>query len=339
MMRRAFVAALVLGLFLNGAVAAAPGNAAYVTPAMLRAFVRTALPTAPTYFRSLRGGVSRTTGAYIYFALSPSFAKVCPTCMVADEFATADSNERFATEADWPIPATWTIAQAGVFLQKNITPLMVGTPAKHGKDSDGNAWVDWFNAKTRTFVYAQTYQASGGGNHVDVRIGHYVPVNAHYVKWARLTPDERTDLSSGIEQLVTAATSASSGNFVSLRGVQSDPKYADYKPTQTFGTVLTGCEIDGTFADETGAGVSGKWIMGCDTPDIGDKQADMLELIRSAVAAALPAGFTVTTDPKYAGDDDFRWDRSSDMTSIDITHYANDDGTVEYHIQIYHYTS
>jgi len=64
-----------------------------------------------------------------------------------------------------------------------------------------------------------------------------------------------------------------------------------------------------------------------------------LELIRQAVAGALPYGFTVTTDPQYLGTNDYRWDRSSDSVAVWIWTYDNDDGTTDYHIQIAHFLS
>ena len=72
---------------------------------------------------------------------------------------------------------------------------------------------------------------------------------------------------------------------------------------------------------------------------MGGAKADILELIRSAVATALPSGFVPTTDPKDLGIADYRWDRSSDSTEVELSSGDESDGTIEYHIEIYHFTT
>jgi hypothetical protein len=130
-----------------------------------------------------------------------------------------------------------------------------------------------------------------------------------------------------------------SDNFTSLRGRATDKDNNYFDTNVSFGEFLTSCTVDGIFASLSASGGTSKWILECDTPSLGGSKSDVEEVIRSAIAGALPDGFTTTTDPKYLGTSDYRWDRSSDSISVDITAHDNSDGTFGYNLEIYHYTS
>jgi hypothetical protein len=317
-------------------LARAAGASVPNTAAQLHKIVMALLAGTPTYFRSLRSGVKTTGAEEIDFKNAAAFSKICPGCTIADEYATANTDERFAVTGNWPMPLSATLAQKAAFVAKNFAALVKGYAYTHGKNSDGELWFDWTKGTPTTFLYLETYHSKSNSG-IEVRVGHYLAVSANFVKWARLTADQKTDLTSGVEQLVTAGTLAGANNFSTLRGAATDKNNNYFKVNQTFGTVLTECDVDGIFADEASSGGTGKWILECQTPDLGGTKAANLELIRSAVVTALPGGFTPTTDPKYLGTDDYRWDRSSDSVSVNIWSDDNGDGTILYHVQIFHY--
>jgi hypothetical protein len=340
MFGRAIVLGLCIAVLASGGSPAARAAASVpTTPQQLHKVMVATLAAVPRYFAPLRGPVKSTGEGEILFTLSASFAKLCPGCAVTDEYATAQNNERFAVTGNWPVPPAWTNAQKIAYIQTNIAPLVKGYAYTHGKTSDGQLWFEWLKGSPATFVYLETYR-NKSYNGIQIRVGHYVPVNINYVKWARLTADQRTDLSSGVERLVTAGTNYGAQNFAPLRGAATDKDNNYFHVNQTFGSVLTDCDVDGIFADEGSSGGTGKWILECQTPYVGGTKADILELIRSAIASALPSGFVPTTDPKYLGTADYRWDRSSDLTEVELsTSDPLSDGTITYYIRIYHFTT
>jgi len=93
------------------------------------------------------------------------------------------------------------------------------------------------------------------------------------------------------------------------------------------------------FSTLSGSDTTPKWILECETPSLGGDKSDVEEIIRAAAANAVPGDFTVTTDPKYTSMLDYRWDRSSDSVSVEISSYDNGDGTFTYHVEIYHFLS
>ena len=342
MLHRAIVLGMIIGLFSLSDLPiarASAGTSIPGTPEQLHKIMTAVIAAAPAYFATLRAGVQSTVAGGIYFNLSPAFGKLCPGCTVADEFATAQTNERFAMQGDWPLPLRTTPAQKSAFVQNNLAPLVKGYAYTHGNTDNGELWFQWAKGSPAQFVYAQTYHSKAASG-ITIRVGHFVPVNVNYVQWARLTPAQRTDLTNGVVELVTAGESAGAGNFASLRGAATDKDNDYFHVNQTFGTVLTGCAVDGIFSNLGGSnGGTGKWILECDTPPLGGPKADVLELIRSAVASALTDNFTATTDPKYLQGSAYRWDRSQDAISVEITPHDNRDGTTTYDITIYHYTT
>jgi hypothetical protein len=339
-MVRAVVLGLIIGLLSASDLPmarAAAGASIPATPEQLHKILTTVIAAAPAYFVSLRGSVRSTVANGTFFNLTPAFAKICPGCDATDEFATAQTDERFVMQGNWPLPLRTTLAQKAAFVQKTFAPLTKGYSYKHGKNDDGELWFQWEKGSPTTFVYLETYHSKTTSG-IQMRIGHFVSANVNYVPWARLTPAQRTDLTNGVVELVTAGEAAGAGNFASLRGAATDKDNNYFHVNQTFGTVLTGCDVDGVFSNLGGSsGGTGKWILECDTPPLGNPKADVLELLRSAIASALTDNFTATTDPKYLQDSAYRWDRSSDAISVEISSYDNSDGTATYHITIYHY--
>ncbi|HEY5340128.1 MAG TPA: hypothetical protein VIK27_03805, partial [Candidatus Aquilonibacter sp.] len=328
-------AASLCGAGFPAARGAAPSVLALSTPRRLVAIMLPALAQGSANFASLHGGVSSTDDSDIYYKLAPAFKKICPGCTIADEFASANAGERYTVSGNWPVPLTWTLAQKDAYISKYLAPLVSGYKLSHGKNDDGEHWFDWLSA-THMFVYVETYH-SKTTNGFSIRVGHYIPTSVHFEKWVKLSTDQRDGLSKAVASFVQLGVQNGADNFTALRGKATGKDNNYFDPSVSFGDILNSCDIDGIFAtsDETHP----RWFFECETRDLGAPKSEMLELIRQAVAGALPYGFTVTTDPQYLGTNDYRWDRSSDSVAVWIWTYDNDDGTTDYHIQIAHFLS
>jgi hypothetical protein len=156
------------------------------------------------------------------------------------------------------------------------------------------------------------------------------------VPYAILSPTQRDDLAKAIRNFVQVGVADASDNFTSMRGTVSGTDNAYFDANISFGEFLTGCNIDGIPSDAKNS-ITGKWVLECDTPSLGGAKSDVEEIIRSAAYAALPGGFTPTTDPTYLLLSDYRWDRSSDSVAVEVSSNDNGDGTLGYTVEVYHF--
>jgi hypothetical protein len=325
-----FVALMVIG--------AAPPYAHVDTPAQLSSIVRAALSQAPANFAVWRAGVKTADSDGVSYKPSNVLARLCPVCGVADEFASADTDERYTVEFNWLVAKSWSRAQTIAFIQQRIGELLSKFSAQQGTNDDGDSWFDWTKGSPKEFVYVVTFSGSTG-NGFEVRVGRYLGTNLHYTKYARLSAVERGDLAKAIRNFVQLGVQNGSDDFASLRGPATDKDNNYFDANVSFGEFMTHCVVDGVFADESASGGTSKWILECDTPSLGGSKSDIEAVIQSAIVDALPGGFTATTDPKYLGLSDYRWDRSSDSISVEVSSTDNHDGTLDYNIYIYHFKS
>lgn len=319
-------------------IGAAPPHAQVDTPAQLSGIVQAALSQAPANFAAWRAGVKSADSDGVSYKPSTVLLRLCPVCGVADEFASADSDERYTVTFNWLVAKSWSRAQTIAFIQQRIGELLPKFSAQQGTNDDGESWFDWSTATPKEFVYVVTFSDSTG-NGFEVRVGHYVPTNLHYTKYARLSAAQRANLAKAIRNFVQLGVQNGADNFTSLRGPATDKDNNYFDANVSFGEFMTHCVVDGIFADENASGGTSKWILECDTPSLGGAKIDVEAVIQSAIIDALPGGFTATTDPKYLGLSDYRWDRSSDSISVEMSSNDNHDGTLDYNIYIYHFKS
>ena len=331
----ATASALCAALMIFGA---APPRAQVDTPAQLSGIVQAALSQAPANFAAWRAGVKTADSDSVSYKPSAVLARLCPVCSVSDEFATADADERYAVTFDWLVAKSWSRAQTIAFIQQRIGELLPKFSAQQGTNDDGESWFDWTKGSPKEFVYVVTFSGSTG-NGFDVRVGHYVATNLHYTKYARLSAAQRTDLTNAVRNFVQLGVQNASNDFASLRGHATDKDNNYFDANVSFGEFMTHCVVDGIFANESTSDGTSKWILECDTPSLGGSKSDIEAVIQSAIVDALPGGFTATTDPKYLGLSDYRWDRSSDSISVEVSSNDNHDGTLDYNIYIYHFKS
>ena len=318
--------------------AAAPIPQPLQDTARFGAVVRAALAQATTNFSAWRAAVKSTDAYGVDFKSSAVLNQLCPACSVADEYASADSDERYALQFDWIVPPSWSRSQILAFIQANVGELVPVYAMEQGTDSAGENWFDWTTGSPKKFVYVRTFSKKAG-NGFEVRVGHYLPKNIHYTPYARLTAAQRSSLADAVRAFVQLGVQNGSDNFSSLRGHATDKDKNYFDTNVSFGEYLKTCNVDGIFADLASSGGTSKWILECQTPSLGGSKSDIESIIQSAISGALPDGFERTTDSKYLGTDDFRWDRSSDAIAVDVSAFDNDDGTFDYTVYVYHFTS
>jgi hypothetical protein len=327
--------AAVAAVLVSGA---APARVAIVPSAPLATIVRAAIVQAPGNFAAWRAGTKTSTSDGILYKPSAAMKRICSTCDVADEYATANSDERYALSFQWIVPNSWSRAQTIAYIQIHIGELVPTFTASQGTNDSGESWFDWSKGTPTEFVYVRTF-TDKSGNGFEVRVGHYLQNSVHYVPYARLSATQRDGLAKAVRNFVQLGVQNGSDNFFSLRGQATDKKNNVFDTNVSFGEFMRTCDVDGIFADEHASGGTSKWILECTTPSLGGAKSDIEGVIRAAIVDALPSGFAVPTDPTYLGLSDYRWDRYSDSMDVQVTANNNDDGTFDYHIEIYHFTS
>lgn len=300
----------------------------------LIAVVRAALTQTPTYFAVYRGAASNTSDDEASYKTVGKLAALCRYCTLTDEYADAQTNERWVVQTHWTTGKPWTQAQTAAHVQALLAPLVVGFTRTEG-GSDGALWTDWFDKKTRAFVYISTDSEKGIAG-FEIRIGRYTAKNAHYGKWSRpLTSGQRADLVKALQNFVQVGLQNGAANFSALRGKPYGKNGDFFDADISFGDILSSCDISGVAA---GAQVAGKWIFSCDTPAIVGPKSDVEELIRSTLWDALPGGFTSTTDSSLLITD-YRWDQSYSNLAVTLDSYDYGDGSFKYTISVYHFTT
>jgi len=319
-------------------LAAAPPAHTGAADAQLDAIVRSALSQAPANFAAWRTGVMTTEPDGVSFKPNASMKQICSFCGVYDEYAGAEVDERYAIQFYWNVPKSWSRAQTLAYIQLHVGELVPSFKLAQGTDNDGESWFDWKKGTPTKFVYVETFSGKTQ-NGFEVRVGHYLPKNVHYLPYARLSAAQRADLANEVRNFVQLGVQNGSDNFTSLRGKATDKDNNYFDSNVSFGGIMKGCDVDGIFANESASGGTSKWFFECETPSLGGSKSDIEAIIRSAVVEALPDGFAATTDPKYLGTYDYRWDRSADSIAVEISSDDNDDGTIDYRVEIVHFTS
>jgi len=309
-----------------------------VETSVLNGAVTGSIAEAPKYFHDWLNGVKASDVYGVAYKPTSLMQRICPTCVVEDEFATADTGERYAVTFYWNVPLAWTRAKTLVFIQQTIGEKLPSYTMTQGTDDNSENWFDWTKGSPVQFVYVKTFTESKTKG-FEVRIGHYLAKNLHYTPYAILSSQQRTGLTDAVKNFVQLAVQNADDNFTSLRGKPTDKDDNYFDTNVSFGEFMTSCDVDGVFSTLSGSDTTPKWILECETPSLGGDKSDVEEIIRAAAANAVPGDFTVTTDPKYTSMLDYRWDRSSDSVSVEISSYDNGDGTFTYHVEIYHFLS
>ena len=328
---RILLAAFALGALLvpNDLAAASSSDDSHLV-----LVARTALADAPSNFAKLRGSQKSSDDNMAIYTPANQLAKLCPHCDVRDEYAYNKADERWVVRFRWRLATAMSSAQTLAYAQRLFEPLVAKYTRLEGAEED-DLWSDWVDKKDHTFVYVITENTSKQSGFL-VRIGHFAQKNVHFEKFGMpLSSAQRTDLSHAMRNFLQLGLNGINDNFASIRG-KSFGKSGDlFDANVTFGDYLRSCDITDIPQSE---GITGKWILSCETPGLVGEKSDVEAGIRSAIENALPYGYTSTTDPKYVTTDDYRWDRSSDSSAVTIGSYEMGSGRYSYHISIYHFT-
>jgi hypothetical protein len=306
--------------------------------AQLSSLVGAALAQAPVNFAAWRAGAKTADENQVTYNLSPVIKRTCPICGIFDEFAEANDDERYAFQFNWKVPKSWSRAQTLAYIELHVGSLVPSFAATQGTNDSGDSWFDWEKKSAHQFVYVETYSTSKSNGFM-VRVGHYLPTNLHWVPYAHLTSTQRDDLAKAVRNFVQIGIQNGSDNFMSLRGKPTNKAKTYFDTSVTFGDLMKYCDVNGDFANESASGGTSKWFLECDTPSLGGAKSDIIAIIQTAIANALPSDFAATTDPTYLGTMDYRWDRSSDSIAVEVSAFDNNDGTFYYHVQVVHFTS
>lgn len=327
----AFAAAVALA-----ASYAAPSiGAASADDVHLVAVARAALTQTPTYFASYRGAAVEVVDSAARYRTIGKLAALCKYCTLTDEYADAKVDERWVVQTHWTTGKAWSQAQTAAHVQTLLGPMLAGYTRTEGADDDGALWTDWFDKKTRAFVYVSTDSEKGIAG-FEIRIGRYMKKNLHYGKWSRpLTKSQRADLVKALQNFVQIGVQNGAANFSALRGNPVGKGGDFFDADVSFGDILSDCNISEIAA---AAQVTGKWVFECETPAIVGPKSDVEELIRSTLWIALPGGFTSTTDSSLLISD-YRWDQSYNNLALTLDSYDYGDGSFKYTISLYHFTS
>jgi hypothetical protein len=313
---------------------ATAAHAPKATSESLAHYVGSMLAVAPANFAAFRG-TQRDRDVYqIRYNVRGARAKSCYKCVIADEFAWPQHAENWYFEDEWTAPKTMAHAKVVAYVNTQLNPLLKGyTRKKTG--SDEYPKIVWNNGAKGLWVTADVF--NGG---FTMRVGHSLPKAAH-----QLLPPNAQDvaaLRNAITNFITLGIGPASQNFATLR---SNPHKSilgtpDYDLSVTFGSLLRNCSISDASENTMGLDdYSPKWTMECQTVPMFGTVAQIEPQINSAIAAALPSGFSATTG-KLLGIDDYRYDNVDTQVMADVDSFAGfslPHGLVSFGVGIIHF--
>ncbi|HTV92750.1 MAG TPA: hypothetical protein VMG98_08540 [Verrucomicrobiae bacterium] len=323
---------LLCGLFAF-ALGAAPKPSATPKPQMLRAFVVLMLDQAPVDYRNMRG---TRTGSKVYqleYKTLPQFVATCHQCTITDEFAWTGHPENWSLRQQW-YTHKMTRAQVQKYILAQLAPALKDYRLTKTGSAEYPTYV-WNNGATGLWVSVDTYN---GGFYA--RIGHNVEKPMHVLKSPSAA--DLAALRNAVTNFITLGVGPASGNFASLRGEGKKDIIGEmsYPLTVSFGSSLADCSVSDGSVNTIGIDdFSPKWLMSCQTVPMVATKEEIQPVLHDAMAAALPAGFSVTTG-KYLGFDDYRWDNGSTEVAADIDSFAGielPNGLVAFNVGIIHF--
>ena len=220
-------------------------------------------------------------------------------------------------------PPEWPIAKTEAYVRSQLTPLLTGFSLRRTSSSGltgENVPTLLWHGPHNVWVKAEMYpQMVAGIAKVRLIVGHDLTKSAHVLSHA--TTAQLNQMRDSVRRIIQAAVPAAYGDFSPLRGAASGEDVAghDYKVTASYGSSFRPCEIldiAARMGQSWDRNSSAAWAMLCSTfPTLGTR-ASLEEIVRSAISAALPKGFTSATDAKNLGYD-YLW-RNNEGVSVAI---------------------
>jgi hypothetical protein len=293
----------------------------------LGTFVRSVLPMAANNFAAVRGTRYRWDTYYVEYKASPKGA-ICRACRIYDDYARGKYPENWYVDDRWN--STWTIPKNEAYVRAQLGPVLSGF-SLHRTVSYSYPTLTYRNPRNE-WVTVEFYKDS-----FSLRIGRDLAKPVHV-----LNPPSKIQLqqlSSGASNLMRLALPDAANNFASLRapGKTKDILGEDSYPLNaSFGSMFKSCDISNVTKGYGLKEFQPKWVLNCITVSMAGTKAALEEPVRAAVYAAIPAGFTAITDPSALFLDDYRWDNSDSLVSVNIGSNENK-GVVSFNISVFHF--
>jgi len=293
----------------------------------LGTFVHSLLPMVGQNFAPMRGAKYKSDTYYVeYKPLKPG---PCTACKIYDQYARGKYPENWYVNDRWN--TTWTMPKTEAYIRSQLGPVLSAF-SLHRTVSYSYPTLTWRNPANGQWVVIDVYKDS-----FVVQVGRDLPKAVHV-----LSPPSKIQLqqlASGVSNLMRLALPDAVNNFASLRapGKKKDILGEDsYSLNTSFGSMMAKCDISNVTNGYGFKDFQPKWVLNCDSISMAGTKAALEEPVRAAVYAAIPSGFTAVTDQSALLLDDYRWDNSDSMVSVNLG--SNEDkGVVSFNISIFHF--
>lgn len=293
----------------------------------LGTFVRSALPLASQNFGPVRGAKYRWDSYYVEYKASPK-AALCRACKIYDQYARGAYPENWYVDDNWN--STWATAKNEAYVKAQLGPVLSGY-SLHRTVAYSYPTLTYRNARN-DWVTVDFYKGA-----FTVRVGRDLAKAVHV-----LSPPSKIQLqqlNSGASNLMRLALPDAVNNFAALRapgktkGILGEDTYP---LNASFGSMFKTCDLSNVTNGFGFKDFQPKWVLNCQTVSMAGTKAGLEEPLRAAIYDAIPGGYSSVTDPSALLLDDYRWDNTDSMVSVNLGSNENK-GVVSFNISIFHF--
>jgi hypothetical protein len=265
------------------------------------------------------------------FAAEP---KPSPTVSASPGAEITPPGLRTSPQPEWPIEKT------EAYVKSQLVPLLIGFSLRHtsslglaGEDVPTLVWRGPHNV----WVEAEMYPRMAAGIvKVRLRVGHSLTKSTHVL--SHPTRAQLTQMRDSVRRIILAAVPAAYGDFSRLRGTLKNEDAAghDYRVTASFGSVFRPCELldlAARMGQSWDKNSEPAWDMLCSTFPMLGTRAKLEGIVRSAIGAALPRGFTSV--PAKLHGYDYLWENDKGV-SVAIDWGDPNEDVVGFTVRIMH---
>lgn len=238
------------------------------------------------------------------FSVAAAEPKASPIGSASPGAETPPPGLRDSPQPEWPIEKT------EAYVKSQLAPLLTGfslsRTTKSGVTGENVPTLVW-RGPHNVWVEAEMYPRMAAGIvKVRVHVGHDLTKSTHVL--SRPTRALLTQMRGAVGRIIRAAVPAAYGDFSRLRGAVKNEDVAghNYRVTASFGSAFRPCEvldIAARMGQSWDRNSEPAWDMLCNTFPMLGARANLEEIVRSAISAALPSGFTSAADAKLHGYD------------------------------------
>lgn len=293
--------------------------------------VGTLLSQAPQNFAPMRTVQSDSDTDFTSYKVKP-FGTHCRACTLYDQYARGAFKETWYVQDRWDLPGKWDAPKTEAYAIRALRGTLAGfaihrTIPKYGKYGT----LTWRGSGNR-WVYVDTFR---GG--YTIRVGHDLVKPLHLLR-----PPTRSQLEQLMfteQHLLKLGVPAASANFVDLRLYGAYSNFMgekEYLANVSFGPMFRKCTITDVNDGLGYKDFQPKWVLECSTVAMAGTEDGLKNTVRGYIVAALPDGFTESTDPNDLLLEDYRWVNQDAMESIDVSSTENN-GAVSFSVAVFHY--